>query len=133
MNQINPDRWKQRFSNYQKALNELREAVNLPSLNKLEKQGLIKAFEYTFELGWKTLQDYLQCQGIQDVIGPRPVLLEAFKLGIIRQGEKWLELLQDRNSTSHIYNKNVADHIVDEICKHHFALLSQLEDTMRAK
>jgi DNA-binding HxlR family transcriptional regulator len=47
MNKINPDRWKQRFTNFQKALQELKEGVDQAQLNKLEKQGLIKAFEYT--------------------------------------------------------------------------------------
>ena len=114
MNKLSPDRWRQRFSNFQSALVELTEAVNQPQLNKLEKQGLIKAFEYTFELGWKTLQDYLQCIGIKDVVGPRPVLSEAFRLGIISEGEKWFELLEDRSQTSHVYNKKIADEITNE-------------------
>lgn len=51
-------RWIQRFSNYKKALSQLKEAVDLLSireLSRLEKQGLIQAFEYTHELAWKTL------------------------------------------------------------------------------
>jgi nucleotidyltransferase substrate binding protein (TIGR01987 family) len=133
LNKINPTRWQQRFSNYQSTLVELKEAVNQTSLNKLEKQGLIKAFEYTFELAWKTLQDYIQCLGIPDIVGPRPVITEAFKLGLISQGENWLELLEDRNSTAHVYNKNFADHLVEEIRMNHIKLLLQLENTFKLK
>jgi nucleotidyltransferase substrate binding protein (TIGR01987 family) len=133
MSKSNPNRWRQRFSNFQSALNELSEAVHQPQLNKLEKQGLIKAFEYTFELGWKTLQDYLQFIGIKDVVGPRPVLTESFKLGLISEGEKWFELLEDRNQTSHIYNKNIADEITADIISNHYSLLKQLESTLLLK
>lgn len=133
MNKKNPERWRQRFANYQSALSELSEAVHKPNLNKLEKQGLIKAFEYSFELAWKTLQDYIQALGIKDVVGPKPVLSEAFKLGLLASGEKWFELLEDRNQTSHIYNKNVADEIANEIVKNHFPLLKQLDETLKQK
>jgi hypothetical protein len=109
LNKINPNRWQQRFTNYQSALVELNEAVNQTSLNKLEKQGLIKAFEYTFELAWKTLQDYIQCIGITDIVGPRP------------------------DSTAHVYNKNFADHLVEEIRKNHIKLLIQLENSFKLK
>lgn len=133
MSKVNPDRWRQRFSNFQSALAELTEAVHKPDLNKLEKQGLIKAFEYTFELAWKTLQDYLQSIGIKDVVGPKPVLSEAFKLGVISSGEKWFALLEDRNQTSHIYNKNIADEIVGDIVRDHYPLLKQFEDVLKLK
>ena len=133
MNPANPVRWRQRYSNFQEALAELSEAVAQKKLNKLERQGLIKAFEYTFELAWKTLQDYIQSIGIKDVVGPRPVLTESFKLGLISDGEKWFELLEDRNSTSHIYNKNVADEIASDIIKNHFPLLKQLEQFLGKK
>jgi nucleotidyltransferase substrate binding protein (TIGR01987 family) len=79
------------------------------------------------------LQDYIQCIGIQDILGPRPVIMESFRLGLITQGEKWLELLEDRNSTSHVYNKNQADHIVGEIKKNHYTLLAKLEETLKQK
>lgn len=129
----NPERWRQRLANFQSALLELSDAVHQPNLNKLEKQGLIKAFEYSFELAWKTLQDYIQAIGIKDIVGPKPVISEAFKLGLITSGEKWFELLEDRNLTSHIYNKNVADEITNLIISTHYPLLKQLEETLKQK
>ncbi|HPI39212.1 MAG TPA: nucleotidyltransferase substrate binding protein [Pseudobdellovibrionaceae bacterium] len=133
MNKINPNRWKQRFSNFQSALVELTEAVQKENLNKLEKQGMIKAFEYTFELGWKTLQDYIQSLGIKDIVGPRPVLMEAFKMGLLSEREKWMELLEDRNQTSHVYNKEVAESISNDIKHSHYHLLKKLEETLKSK
>lgn len=94
MNKTNPDRWRQRFTNFQSALSELTEAVNKPDLNKLEKQGLIKAFEYSFELAWKTLQDYIQSIGIKDVVGPKPVLSEAFKIVLLLMEKTGLNYLK---------------------------------------
>jgi len=133
MTKINSNRWRQRFSNFQSALIELTEAVQKKDLNKLEKQGLIKAFEYSFELGWKTLQDYIESLGIKDIVGPKPVLKEAFKMGLIADGEKWMELLEDRNQTSLIYNKEVAESITNDIIKSHYPLLKKLEETLKQK
>jgi nucleotidyltransferase substrate binding protein (TIGR01987 family) len=79
-------RWQQRFSNYTKALEQLSDAVSLSrkrGLSKLEKQGLIQAFEYTHELAWKVLKDFLESRGKSDLYGSKDVTREAFRLGII--------------------------------------------------
>ena len=89
-------RWQQRFSNYRKALDRLEDFLDPPALNEREQQGLIKAFEYTYELAWNTLR-------------------EAFRLGLIEHGEAWMLMLQDRNLTSHAYNRATADAIGAQI------------------
>lgn len=94
-------RWQQRFANYQKALQQLEAFFTPPPLNEREQQGLIEAFEYTFELGWNTLRDLLQARGIADLIGSRDTLREAFRRGLITDGEAWMQMIQDRNLTSH--------------------------------
>jgi len=76
-------RWQQRFSNYQKALERLEDFLEPPALNVREQQGLIKAFEYTFELAWNTLRDLLRSQGNASLLGSRDTLREAFRLGLI--------------------------------------------------
>ncbi|MCT0218460.1 nucleotidyltransferase substrate binding protein [Synechococcus sp. CS-1329] len=97
-------RWQQRFSNYCRALVQL-EGFFIPAvLNEREEQGLIKAFEYTFELGWNTLRDLLRSQGNADLLGSRDTLREAFRVGLIADGEGWMMMIQDRNLTSHTYN-----------------------------
>ena len=80
-------------------------------MNQREQQGLIKAFEYKYELAWNTLRDLLRSQGDSSLLGSRDTLREAFRLGLIEQGEAWMLMLQDRNLTSHTYNRSTADAI----------------------
>jgi nucleotidyltransferase substrate binding protein (TIGR01987 family) len=104
-----PDvRWQQRFSNYRRALEQLEGFFEPPALNEREQQGLIKAFEYTFELAWNTLRDLLRSQGNADLLGSRDTLREAFRLGLIADGEAWMLMIQDRNLTSYTYNRATA-------------------------
>lgn len=72
-------RWVQRFNNYRKALAQLTKFMERDSLNELEEQGLIKVFEYNFELGWKVLKDLLEYQGVTGLIGSRDAFREGFK------------------------------------------------------
>jgi nucleotidyltransferase substrate binding protein (TIGR01987 family) len=101
-------RWQQRFSNYRRALEQLEGFFEPPTLNEREQQGLIKAFETTFELAWNTLRDLLRSQGNADLLGSRDTLREAFKLNLISDGEAWMLMIQDRNLTSHTYNRGTA-------------------------
>ena len=131
-----PDiRWQQRCSNFQKALGQLGKAVSLSqqrSLSDLERQGLIQAFEYTYELGWNSLRDYLTYQGVAGIVGSRDTIREAFSLGLIADGEGWMEMLVDRNKTSHTYNEETAAEIMQKVCGGHFQLLSELGLKMAA-
>lgn len=81
-------------------------------LNELEEQGLIQAFEYTHELAWNVLRDYLRAQGHTDIHGLRDATREAFNIDLIQDGETWMEMIKDRNRTSHTYNKETATQIV---------------------
>jgi len=107
-------RWKQRFDNYGKALNELKESRELAEtrpLSKLEKQGVIQGFEYTHELAWNLMKDYLEFQGHVGSIGLRDTTREAFKREIIMDGDIWMEMIQSRNLTSHAYDRAIAERI----------------------
>jgi nucleotidyltransferase substrate binding protein (TIGR01987 family) len=108
-------RWQQRFSNYRKALAQLETFFAPPALNEREQQGLIKAFEYTYELAWNTLRDLLRSQGDATLLGSRDTLREAFRLGLIENGEAWMLMIQDRNLTRHTYNRSTADAIAQNI------------------
>jgi nucleotidyltransferase substrate binding protein (TIGR01987 family) len=111
-------RWKQRFNNYIRALQNLRSAVSLMEkreLSELERQGLIQSFEFTHELAWNVLKDYLEHKGITGMIGSKDVSRAAFKNGLIEQGEYWMEMIAARNLTSHTYNPEVAQEIVRNI------------------
>lgn len=116
-------RWKQRFSNYSKALVELQSAIELSktrNLSKLEKQGLIQCFEYTHELAWKTLKDFLEIQGAMEIFGSKDTIREAFKLGLITEGEIWMQMILSRNLTSHIYDEKVVNDIAKTITNVYF-------------
>ncbi|NDG00474.1 MAG: nucleotidyltransferase [Synechococcaceae bacterium WBB_32_011] len=104
-------RWQQRFSNFQLTLSQLETFFEPPELNEREQQGLIKAFEYTFELAWNSLRDLLRSRGNENLLGSRDTLREAFRLGLIANGEAWMLMIQDRNLTSHTYNRSTADAI----------------------
>jgi nucleotidyltransferase substrate binding protein (TIGR01987 family) len=123
-------RWRQRFENFQNALGELAEAVELYQhrpLSKLEKQGLVKAFEFTHELAWNVMKDYFEYQGKTSIMGSRDATREAFHRGMIMDGENWMEMIQSRNLTSHTYNQETADKIVDDTVNIFYDLFVQLE------
>jgi nucleotidyltransferase substrate binding protein (TIGR01987 family) len=123
-------RWIQRFSNYKKALLQLEEAIALGRkrpLSRLEEQGLIQGFEYTYELGWNTLKDFLLNQGNQNIYGSRDAIQEAFKVGLITDGEAWMEMFKDRNKTTLTYNQQTADEISNAINKTYYELFKKLE------
>lgn len=132
-----PDiRWQQRLSNFRKALLQLDEAMELMSqrpLSKLEKQGVIRGFEYCYELGWNTLKDFLVWQGIDGIVGSRDTIREAFSKGLVDDGQGWMHMLTDRNRTSHTYNEETAEAILLNIRQQHHPLLKALEHTLSGR
>lgn len=127
-------RWQQRFDNYRRALAQLSKFLQKTELNELEEQGLIQAFEYTHELAWNTLRDLLLYQGnATSVLGSRDVTREAFRLGLLADGEVWMEMIKSRNLTSHTYNEAVVKQIVSAIRERYHAAFLALETTLSAR
>jgi len=104
-----------------------------PALNQREQQGLIKAFETTFELSWNTLRDLLRSQDNANLLGSRDTLREAFQLGLISDGETWMLMIQDRNLTSHTYNRPTAEAIAANITNRYLACFQQLRLRLRQR
>lgn len=126
-------RWMQRFNNYKKALKQLEEAVELMGereLTNLEKQGVIQAFEYTHELGWKTLKDFLENRGNTNIYGSRDATKEAFNLGLIEDGEVWMQMIKSRNITSHTYDEGTATEIIILIKDFYYKAFEELKMKM---
>lgn len=126
-------RWQQRFANYKKALMQLQEAVELSQerpLSKLEKQGVIQAFEFTHELAWNVLKDYLTDQGYQDIKGLKDTTRAAFKTELIMDGEQWMNMIQSRNLSSHTYDEQTAEQLIIEIIGVYFPLFVALQIEM---
>ena len=116
-------RWKQRLNNLKLALSQLRDAINLSkqrSLSLLEQQGLIQAFEFTHELSWNVMKDFFYFQGNSMISGSRDASREAFKNGLIQDGDIWMEMIQSRNRTSHTYNEDLAKQIAQRIIDFYF-------------
>lgn len=111
-------RWIQRLTHFRRALEKLRDAVQLAKqrpLSELEQQGPIQAFAYTHELAWKTLKDFLESRGVRNLYGSRDTTREAFKQGLLENGEVWMKMIESRNLTSHTYNESVAQQVVDAV------------------
>lgn len=128
--QNNEIRWQQRFISFNKAYSQLERFMQAEKLNEMEEQGLIKAFEYTYELSWKTLQDLFKEKGYLDIVGPKPVIEQSFQDGYITDGNGWLRMHLSRNLTSHTYDEETANEIVEKIRTEYFYLLSCLKDRL---
>ena len=127
-------RWKQRFDNFNRALAQLSLAVELAAqrpLSDLEKQGLIQGFEFTHELAWNVLKDYLEYEGVHGIVGSRGAVREAFKRGLIADGDAWMDMIEKRNLSSHTYNIQVANQLVDAILQHYHPAFLALQLTLR--
>lgn len=113
-------RWIQRFNNYSKALGQLTRFLQQDELNDLEKQGLIQAFEYTFELAWNTIKDFFEAQGETGILGSRDAFRLAFNRGLIANGETWMDMITSRTLTSHSYNEETAERIALSVRTQYF-------------
>ena len=125
-----PDiRWIQRFQNFTKALETLRRAVTLSeqrALSELEEQGLIQEFEFTHELAWNVLKDYLEEQGFVGIIGSKNATREAFKNNLLADGQVWMDMIKARNQTSHTYNLELAGKISKDILTRFFPAFAEM-------
>ncbi|GMQ32360.1 MAG: nucleotidyltransferase [Cytophagales bacterium] len=122
-------RWIQRLDNFQKAVNLLLEveSMDLGELSQLEKEGIVQRFEYTLELGWKTLKDKMESDGlILDRISPKVVLKEAFQTKYIDQIDIWMEMINDRNLLSHSYDLETFESVIPDIQSIYTPLLATL-------
>jgi len=126
-------RWKQRFQNYKKALATMRNALGLArfrKLSELEKQGAIKGFEFTFELAWNVMKDYLEEQGITDIIGSKNAIRHALHKGLIEDGQVWMDMVKSRNISSHAYDEAAAEKLFGKIVNNFYEPFALLEKKM---
>ena len=130
MHKSNKDiRWKQRFENYRKAQTFLRDSLEKETLSELEKAGVVQAFEFSFELAWKTMKDYLNEKGVE-ALYPREVIKQAVKHGLFADGELWMDMLDSRNLMSHTYKETDSDFVFNEIRIKYNEALHQLSQTL---
>lgn len=126
-------RWKQRFQNFEKAFIHLQEAVEIQKEpSDLEKEGTIQRFEFTHELAWKVMKDFLNAQGIQQIIGSKDACRYAFQNELIDDGTIWMEMIKSRNETVHTYNENILHSEYDKITKQYFEQFEKFYDKMKS-
>ena len=118
-------RWKQRFSNFKKAAMQLSEFIEKEDLNKFEVQGLIQCFEYTFELAWKTMKDYLEQEGFI-IKSPRNAIQTAFQVQLIIDGHVWVDALEKRNLMAHTYDEDKAIEAEALIRNQYYKIIKEL-------
>ena len=119
-------RWHQRFSNFKKAFAQLEKAVQMNEQSEIEREGMIQRFEYTYELAWNTLKDFLLNQGFLEIKGPRDTIRQGFKSGLIEDGGLWMDMLDNRNLTAHTYHEETALKVADKIKNIYFGLFYKL-------
>jgi nucleotidyltransferase substrate binding protein (TIGR01987 family) len=127
-------RWKQRFENYQKALNQLTSAVAMydESAEALIKEGILQRFEFTHELAWKVMKDYLEYEGHQGITGSRSASRLAFSLGLVEDGQVWMNMIESRNRTVHTYDERILEQEFAKVKHDYTAALSAFFEKMKS-
>lgn len=126
-------RWKQRFSNFVKVFEHLKNALEIQNADIYQKAGAIQFFEMCFELAWNTLKDFLEDEGFKEIKSPRAAIKKAFEIGLIKNGHIWLKLLEDRNLTSHIYDDEIVEIIERSIRNEYFSILNEFYEYFKSK
>ena len=126
-------RWKQRFENYENAFTSFKEAVEEHgnTTNELLKAGIIQRFEFTHELSWKVMKDFLIYEGIQNIIGSRSAVREALNKNLITNGDIWMEMIETRNNTVHTYDEKILNAEFNKIVSKYFDLLFDFYNKMK--
>ena len=125
-------RWKQRFANFERDLFSLKEVISEKDINEdLKVDAAIKRFELTFELAWKTLQDYLLAQGYSGFKGPKNILAQSLQDKIIADNDQWTSMLTDRNTLVHVYDFDKSRIIFTNIETSYILVLEQLYNKLK--
>lgn len=128
-------RWKRRFANFGRAVARLRAAVALAHerpLSELEQQGLIQAFEFTQELAWQVMNDYVEYQGDSSITGSRDAIRAAFRAGLVVDGEGWMDTIKSRNRSTHTYDENTANELAGLIADRYLTLFQAFRGRMQS-
>ena len=127
---MNKERLFEKLSDYNRASTRLNEATKIQPMADIVYDGVIQRFEFTFELSWKLMKLFLEYTGITEIKSPRATIREAFTYGLIEDGEQWIDMMVDRNKTSHLYDEEEAKLIYEKIKSHYSDLLSNLYEKL---
>lgn len=104
------------LKDFQNAINRLNEVIALEK-NDINRDSAIKRFELCFDLAWKSVKNHLKSEGIE-CYSPKACLREAFQVKLIDNDKRWLEMVDDRNTSVHLYKQEYADKIYDRLGNH---------------
>ncbi|MGL4773431.1 MAG: nucleotidyltransferase substrate binding protein [Clostridium sp.] len=126
-------RWNEKLDDFTRALSRLSEAIDESTLNPKSstlKDGVIHRFEFTYELCWKLMKYFLEADGVEEAKSPRSTFRAAFQYGLIKDGEAWIDMLKNRNLTSHVYDEEIALEIYEQIKTKYFNMLSEMREIL---
>lgn len=127
---MNKERLYEKLNDYKRASARLNEATKIQLESDIVYDGVIQRFEFTFELSWKLMKIFLEYTGITEIKSPRATIREAFTYGLIEDGEQWIDMMVDRNKTSHLYDEREAKLIYEKIKSNYSHILSNLYDKL---
>jgi nucleotidyltransferase substrate binding protein (TIGR01987 family) len=102
-------------------------------LSELEKQGVIQAFEYNYELAWNVIKGFFEYQGGEEgltIHGSRDAFRLAFRRGLVVNGEVWADMVKSRQLTSHTYNEDVSAKVLADIVEKYYPEFVALKETL---
>ena len=121
-------RFDERKVDYKNALTRLKEALQ-EEPSEIVIDGILHRFEFTFELAWKCIKDYLEYMGISEKIGsPRENIQLAYKHGIISDGDLWIEMMLARNSLSYLYDEQQSRQVYNDIKSKYINAFEELDE-----
>jgi nucleotidyltransferase substrate binding protein (TIGR01987 family) len=132
----NDIRWKQRFQNFSNAYNTFCKTLNRHESapdDEIVQMALVQAFEFTYELAWNVMKDYLESEGFDEVANAKQTIRIAFQAELITDAEKWMEMIQKRNLASHTYNQKILRETVQYIKDEFYPLVRKLYEDMKGR
>ncbi|WP_366922102.1 nucleotidyltransferase substrate binding protein [Metallumcola ferriviriculae] len=124
------EKLEDKFLNYSKALSRLKESLERDESDDIVLDAVIQRFEFTYELSWKLLKVYLSYNGLAEVRTPREAFKEAFAVGLLDEGDVWIDMLDDRNRTSHTYEEAQARVIYEKVKCKYYGILNKLKESI---
>ena len=126
-------RWKQRFANFEKAFIQFKEGIDKyqNTEENLIKEGIIQRFEFTHELAWNVMKDFMIYEGIQDIVGTRSTTRAAFRFELIPDGDEWMNMIESRNLTVHTYQDSILEQEFKKIVNIYFPLIETFYNKMK--
>lgn len=125
---IEANRLQEKFEDYKNAYDRLTEGLKMETTSSIIMDGVIQRFEFTFELSWKLMKAYLEYQGFEETKSPRSTIRLAYQNNLIDDGDSWIDMMVDRNKTSHIYDENQTKEIYNKIKEKHHSRLKALNE-----